>query len=148
PASATRWPRRCDRTRCGTRPVSPVISMALFAPMPPANSGMLEDNGPRTQSAGHCEFTMSELTRIAVFGGIYSNHLALRAALEDVNRRKVDAVFCLGDLGAFGPHPDRVVGLLREHGVQCIQGNYDNSIGSGLADCQCGYTDPRDNHFA
>ena len=34
------------------------------------------------------------------------------------------------------------------HGVLCIQGNYDNSIGNGLADCQCGYTDPRDNHFA
>jgi diadenosine tetraphosphatase ApaH/serine/threonine PP2A family protein phosphatase len=37
---------------------------------------------------------------------------------------------------------------LREHNVQCIQGNYDNSVGNGLPDCQCGYTDPRDNHFA
>src|SRR6266446_917238 len=26
--------------------------------------------------------------------------------------------------------------------------NYDNSVGNGLADCQCGYTDPRDNYFA
>jgi predicted phosphodiesterase len=91
---------------------------------------------------------MPEPERIAVFGGVYSNHLALRAALEDVRRRGIDAVYCLGDLGAFGPHPDRVFPLLREHGVQCIQGNYDHSIGNGLADCQCGYTDPRDNHFA
>ena len=67
---------------------------------------------------------------------------------RDAQRRGVEAVYCLGDLGAFGPHPDRVFPLLREHGVQCIQGNYDNSIGNGLADCQCGYTDPRDNHFA
>lgn len=29
-----------------------------------------------------------------------------------------------------------------------MQGNYDDSIGNELADCQCGYTDPRDNHFA
>ena len=29
-----------------------------------------------------------------------------------------------------------------------MQGNYDNSIGHALDDCQCGYTDPRDNHFA
>jgi predicted phosphodiesterase len=85
---------------------------------------------------------------IAVFGGIYSNHLALAAALADVRRRGVDAVYCLGDLGAFGPHPDRVFPLLGENNVLCIQGNYDNSIGNGLADCQCGYTDPRDNHFA
>src|SRR6185503_10522496 len=28
------------------------------------------------------------------------------------------------------------------------QGNYDHSIGNGLADCRCGYTDPRDNHYA
>jgi predicted phosphodiesterase len=87
-------------------------------------------------------------TRIAVFGGIYSNYLALEAALADARRRGVAACYCLGDLGAFGPHPDRVFPLLREHGVRCIQGNYDNSIGNELADCQCGYTDPRDNHFA
>jgi predicted phosphodiesterase len=86
--------------------------------------------------------------RIAVLGGIYSNYLALSAALADARRCGVDAIYCLGDLGAFGPHPDRVFPLLHEHGVLCIQGNYDNSIGNDLADCQCGYTDPRDNHFA
>ncbi len=86
--------------------------------------------------------------RIAVFGGVYSNYLALEAALADVRRRGVDAIHCLGDLGAFGPHPDRVFPLLQDADVRCIQGNYDNSIGNDLADCQCGYTDPRDNHFA
>jgi predicted phosphodiesterase len=86
--------------------------------------------------------------RIAVLGGVYNNYLALGAALADAYARGVDAVYCLGDLGAFGPHPDRVFPLLDEHRVQCIQGNYDNSVGNGLADCQCGYTDPRDNHFA
>jgi predicted phosphodiesterase len=86
--------------------------------------------------------------RIAVFGGIYSNHLALARALEMCRERETPAVYCLGDLGAFGPYPVRVFPLLVEHGVQCIQGNYDNSIGNGLPDCQCGYTDPRDNHFA
>jgi predicted phosphodiesterase len=87
-------------------------------------------------------------TRIAILGGIYSNHLALETALADARRRGAEGVYCLGDLGAFGPHPDRVFPLLREHGVRSIQGNYDNSIAAGLADCQCGYTDPRDNHFA
>jgi len=86
--------------------------------------------------------------RIALFGGIYNNYLALEAALGDARSRGVDALFCLGDLGAFGPHPDRVFPLLHEHGVACVQGNYDDSIGNALDDCQCGYTDPRDNHFA
>ena len=89
---------------------------------------------------------MSE--RIAVFGGIYSNHFALRALLHDVQQRGIERVFCLGDLGAFGPHPDRVFPLLRQAGVATIQGNYDHSIGHDLADCQCGYTDPKDNFFA
>jgi predicted phosphodiesterase len=86
--------------------------------------------------------------RLAFFGGLYSNYLALGAALRDAQGRGVDRIFCLGDLGAFGPHPDRVFPLLHEHNVACIQGNYDHSIGNGLSDCQCGYTDPRDNHFA
>jgi len=87
-------------------------------------------------------------TRVALLGGIYSNYLALEAALLDARRRGAQANYCLGDLGAFGPHPDRVFPLLHEFGVASVRGNYDDSIGRGLADCQCGYTDPRDNHFA
>jgi predicted phosphodiesterase len=87
-------------------------------------------------------------TRIACLGGIYSNYLALEAALHDARRRGVDGCFALGDLGAFGPHPDRVFPLLDAFQVVCLQGNYDDSIGHALDNCQCGYTDPRDNHFA
>ncbi len=86
--------------------------------------------------------------RIALFGGIYNNYLALESAIQDAKSRGVDAIYCLGDMGAFGPHPNRVFPLLVEHDVVCVQGNYDNSIGHQLSDCQCGYTDPRDNHFA
>ncbi|MCG8583762.1 MAG: metallophosphatase family protein [Pirellulales bacterium] len=86
-------------------------------------------------------------SRLAFFGGVYSNHLALAAAIADAQARGVDGMYCLGDLGAFGPHPDRVFPLLIENEVATIQGNYDNSIGNELDDCQCGYTDPRDNHF-
>src|SRR4030065_467593 len=86
--------------------------------------------------------------RVAVFGGVYSNYLALEATLEDARQRDVEAIFCLGDMGAFGPHPDRVFPLLREAGVLAIQGNYDDSMAAGKEDCGCGDTDPRDNHFA
>lgn len=86
--------------------------------------------------------------RLAFFGGIYNNYLALEAAIADARNRGAEALYCLGDLGAFGPHPDRVFPLLHEAGVVCIRGNYDDSIGNDLQDCQCGYTDARDNHFA
>ncbi len=86
--------------------------------------------------------------RIAVFGGVYSNYLALQATLEDARQRDVEALFCLGDMGAFGPRPDQVFPLLKEAGVLAIQGNYDDSLAAGKEDCGCGYTDPRDNFFA
>jgi predicted phosphodiesterase len=88
------------------------------------------------------------LSRVALFGGIYSNHLALRAAIDDAQRRGCEQMFCLGDLGAFGPNPDKVFPLLIDAGVVVMRGNYDDSIGNDLADCQCGYTDPADNHYA
>jgi predicted phosphodiesterase len=91
---------------------------------------------------------LTEYRRIAVCGGVYANSVALRETLADARARDVDAVFCLGDLGGFGPHPDRVYPLLREAGVHVMQGNYDQSLASGREDCGCGYTDPRDNHFA
>jgi diadenosine tetraphosphatase ApaH/serine/threonine PP2A family protein phosphatase len=89
--------------------------------------------------------------RIAVFGGVYSNHLALAALLDEVRggrRGEVDAVYCLGDLGGFGPSPEAVRPLLAQGGVHVLQGNYEESLAGGAEDCNCGYTDPRDNHFA
>jgi len=86
--------------------------------------------------------------RIAVCGGVYSNHLALAALLEEAARRGAEAVYCLGDLGGFGPSPEKVWPLLASGGVRTIQGNYEQSLAAGREDCNCGYTDPRDNHFA
>jgi hypothetical protein len=87
-------------------------------------------------------------SRIAVFGGVYSNHPALAALLEDATRRGAEAIYCLGDLGAFGPNPEKIRPLLAQGGVLSIQGNYEESLAAGREDCNCGYTDPRDNHFA
>jgi hypothetical protein len=86
--------------------------------------------------------------RIAVFGGIYNNSYALEALLADAHRRGAEAVYCLGDFGGFGPLPERVWPLLERGGVRAIQGNYETSLSSGREDCNCGYADPRDNHFA
>jgi len=86
--------------------------------------------------------------RAAFFGGVYSNALALEAAIRDARRRGAEALYCLGDLGGFGPHPGRVPPLLLDRRVTVVQGNYEDSLANDREDCQCGYTDPRDNHFA
>ena len=91
---------------------------------------------------------LGQVEQVFCFGGVYSNHLALQSMLEMVSLDSQALRLCLGDLGAFGPSPDRVFPLLQEHRVEVLQGNYDDSIGNQKSDCQCGYTDPRDNHFA
>jgi predicted phosphodiesterase len=91
---------------------------------------------------------LGDFGKVAFLGGIYSNYLALREAIREARSRKVDAIVALGDFGAFGPHPDRAVEVLREEGIPAIQGNYEESLSSGASDCHCGYTDPRDNAFA
>jgi predicted phosphodiesterase len=86
--------------------------------------------------------------KIAAFGGPYANPHALEAMLADARARGCERIFCLGDLGGFGADPDAIWPLLEEGGVECIAGNYDIAIGRGDTDCGCGYSDPRDNHFA
>jgi diadenosine tetraphosphatase ApaH/serine/threonine PP2A family protein phosphatase len=86
--------------------------------------------------------------RYAVFGGVYNNTPALSAVLDDAAAHGASETYCLGDLGGFGPLPDRVFPILIDRGVHVMQGNYDHSIGNGLTDCACGYSDPRDNHYA
>jgi len=86
--------------------------------------------------------------RVAVCGGVYANAYALEALLDDARRRGAEAIYCLGDLGGFGPQPERVWPLLVNGGVRTIQGNYEASLASGRDDCNCGYADPRDNHYA
>ncbi|TNE92873.1 MAG: metallophosphoesterase [Deltaproteobacteria bacterium] len=91
---------------------------------------------------------LGSFDKVALFGGVYNNWLALEATVADARRRGAQAVVFLGDAGGFGPHPNRSVEGLRSLPIHAIQGNYDDSVGQGLEDCQCGYTDPRDNHFA
>jgi diadenosine tetraphosphatase ApaH/serine/threonine PP2A family protein phosphatase len=91
---------------------------------------------------------LGDFRTVALLGGVYSNYLALREAIRLARAREVDAIVALGDFGAFGPHPDRTVEILREEAIPAIQGNYEESLSNNASDCHCGYTDPRDNAFA
>ena len=85
---------------------------------------------------------------LALVGGPYGNDRALLAVLDDATRRGAARIFCLGDLGGFGPHPERILPLLDEFEVTILAGNYDLALAERLLDCGCGYTHPEDNRFA
>ncbi len=83
---------------------------------------------------------------IALCGGPYSNFAALGAFLEAT--AELPYRFCLGDIGGFGPHPDRTLSLILASGMVCVQGNYDHAVGHDEQDCGCGYSDPLDRSTA
>ncbi|MFQ5700548.1 MAG: metallophosphoesterase family protein [Acidobacteriota bacterium] len=91
---------------------------------------------------------LGDFRRIALFGGVYSNYIALEKALKLAEAARVEAMIALGDFGAFGPHPDRTLEIIRRGELPAIRGNYEESLASGADDCGCGYTDPRDNKYA
>ena len=86
--------------------------------------------------------------RIAVFGGVYNNHLGLVALLDAARPRAARRSTAWATWAASAPIPRRSGRSSCAARVRTIQGNYEESLASGREDCNCGYTDPRDNHFA
>ncbi|WP_054950938.1 metallophosphoesterase family protein [Numidum massiliense] len=68
------------------------------------------------------------MERIAVISDIHGNVPALDAVLEDIRRRGIERIFCLGDLIGKGPQSDLVVDRIREVCEIVIRGNWDDLI--------------------
>jgi len=67
--------------------------------------------------------------KIAFISDIHSNLEALNAVLEDIEKRNIDEVYCVGDLVGYGPNPNEVVEIIRERKIPTVMGNYDDAIG-------------------
>lgn len=77
--------------------------------------------------------------RIALFSDIHANLPALEAFLKDVDARKPDAIYCLGDLVGYNIWPNEVINGIRKRGIPTIAGNYDQGIGLMSDECGCAY---------
>ena len=66
--------------------------------------------------------------RVAVISDIHGNIVALKAALSDIEGRKVNRIVCLGDVVATGPQPIEVVELLQRIACFCVMGNTDETL--------------------
>ncbi len=77
--------------------------------------------------------------RIALISDIHANLPALEAVLEDIDRRRPDAVYCLGDLVGYATWPNEVVGEIWKRRIPTIAGNYDDGVGLTSDDCGCAY---------
>lgn len=72
------------------------------------------------------------MSRIAIFADIHGNVPALRAFERDVRARRVDALWCLGDVVGKGPVNDVTCDWARENCEFVVQGNWDSGIANKL----------------
>lgn len=77
--------------------------------------------------------------KIALFSDIHANLPALEAFFKDLDTRKPDAIYCLGDLVGYNIWPNEVINEVRKRGIPTIAGNYDFGIGRSSDDCGCAY---------
>lgn len=71
--------------------------------------------------------------RIGIISDVHSNADALKAVLDEFERRDVDKIICLGDVIGLGAHPDECVKLLEEQMaagriLSAVRGNHEEYL--------------------
>ncbi len=69
----------------------------------------------------------------AIISDIHGNLEAFTAVLNDIAKRGVDKLWCLGDIVDYGPNPHECIELLRGHNFVAVPGNHDLAA-AGLID--------------
>ncbi|MBQ9318025.1 MAG: metallophosphoesterase family protein [Bacilli bacterium] len=65
------------------------------------------------------------MDRIALISDIHSNIVALKAVLNDIEKRQINKIYCLGDLVLKGSSPCEVIDLIRQKCEIVLKGNCD-----------------------
>ncbi|MFW9994597.1 MAG: metallophosphoesterase family protein [Candidatus Odinarchaeota archaeon] len=70
------------------------------------------------------------MVRLALIGDIHGNLPAFIEVLKDIEKKKVDKIYCMGDLVGYGPWPNRCVDIVRsicevDGELNCCMGNHD-----------------------
>lgn len=70
------------------------------------------------------------MDKIAIISDIHGNLEALKAVFNDVDKRGIKEVYCLGDIIAKGAHPKECLALIKERCKVIIRGNCDRYFSS------------------
>lgn len=63
--------------------------------------------------------------KIAIISDLHGNLVATKKVLEDIKKRGIEKIICLGDIVAKGTHPNECVDLVKENCFIVISGNTD-----------------------
>ncbi len=86
--------------------------------------------------------------KLAVFGDIHGNIEALKAAYEAAVSAKAESIYHLGDLGGYSPFVNEVADFMIDHGIEGVQGNYDETVAHDREHCGCKAEDPVQEEMA
>jgi predicted phosphodiesterase len=75
------------------------------------------------------------VTRIAIITDVHADLIALRDALEQIDRLGCEMIVCCGDLIDYGLFPEETITLIRERKILCIRGNHDRWAVAEGHDC-------------
>jgi diadenosine tetraphosphatase ApaH/serine/threonine PP2A family protein phosphatase len=64
----------------------------------------------------------------AIISDIHSNLEALTVVLEDIDRRGIKTIYCLGDVVGYGPNPKECLDLVTEKVKWTVLGNHDYAV--------------------
>lgn len=78
---------------------------------------------------------------LLVFGGPYSNLRATQALIAEAARLGIppNRVICTGDVVAYCAEPEETAQAIAAWGCHVIQGNCEQQIAAGAADCACNF---------
>ena len=65
---------------------------------------------------------------VAVISDIHANVTALQLVLDDISKKSISRIYCLGDLVGFHTSPGECLDLLQQYKVECIAGNHDSGV--------------------
>lgn len=63
----------------------------------------------------------------AIISDIHSNLEAFQAVLREIDKEKVDQIYCLGDLIGYGPNPLECIDIMIQRSDVCLLGNHDQA---------------------
>ena len=66
--------------------------------------------------------------KIAVISDVHSNLEALEAALKEIDKMKIQNIFCAGDICGYGANPNECIEEIRRRNIQSVMGNHDYGI--------------------
>ena len=72
--------------------------------------------------------------KIALFSDVHANLPAFDAVLKDIDTRKPDAIYCLGDLIGYNVWPNEVIHEIRNRRIPTIAGNHDLKVKLGQSE--------------